>query len=58
MSNAALFVADAAVSVVVFTGLFLFLMLSFSKMHERRHRNQSGELNHSEDLMNLIFPTL
>jgi len=35
MSNAALFVADAAVSVVVFTGLFLFLMLSFSKMHER-----------------------
>jgi hypothetical protein len=35
MSNTTLFIAGAVVTAIVFTGLFLFLMLSFSKLHER-----------------------
>ncbi len=35
MSETALFVAGAIVSAVVFTGLFVYLMLVFSKNAER-----------------------
>lgn len=35
MSETTLFVAGAVVTAVVFTGLFLYLMLSFSKFAER-----------------------
>jgi uncharacterized membrane protein YciS (DUF1049 family) len=35
MSETTLFIAGAVVTAIVFTGVFLYLMLSFSKLAER-----------------------
>jgi hypothetical protein len=35
MSETTLFIAGAVVTAIVFTGLFLYLMLTFSKFAER-----------------------
>jgi uncharacterized membrane protein YciS (DUF1049 family) len=35
MSETTLFIAGVVVSAIVFTGLFMYLMLSFSKFAER-----------------------
>lgn len=43
MNDTTLFVAGAVVTAIVFTGLFLYLMLTFSTFAERT-RNGSGEL--------------
>jgi hypothetical protein len=35
MSETTLFIAGAVVTAIVFTGLFLYLMLTFSRLSER-----------------------
>jgi uncharacterized membrane protein YciS (DUF1049 family) len=43
MNETTLFIAGVVVSAIVFTGIFLYLMLSFSKFAERT-QSGSGEL--------------
>jgi hypothetical protein len=43
MSNTTLFIAGLFVTVIVFTGIFIYLMLQFSKFAERENRG-TGKL--------------